>query len=344
MKETSKGTMEIKKQIEEIPCQICKEQISIYRCPACFTRTCSLNCCLKHKEDANCSGKRDRTAFVPLNKFSDSTLASDFHFLEDVLTKSEKGKRLIQDMGAAHGGPKNGGQKRKRNEQISEEKDTGDNQTSSRDIHPLSKLLNLNSDDTTTDSNGTNKVSMMSSALQHSKNKQRLVDMAKDRNIHLLLMPPGMQRHKNNKSTKYDAKKDLIFWKVEFIFHVYTIIKGKEVHSTATIVLDRVPEDQSLMKYFKVEFEKQLYHSAQSETRNIISKFRKSKDLTSLHDNVHSLMKKIPSPGSAKYSRVDIQSSLKDILQGMTVIEFPTIDVILNDNSNRFPLIIQEIE
>ncbi|GFH44138.1 hypothetical protein CTEN210_00612 [Chaetoceros tenuissimus] len=334
--------MEIKKQIEEIPCQICKEQMSIYRCPACFTRTCSLNCCLKHKEDANCSGKRDRTAFVPMNKFSDSTLASDFHFLEDVLTKSEKGKRLIQDMGAAHGGPKNGGQKRKRNEQISEQKDTSDNDTS-RDIHPLSKLLKVNPNDTTIDSNGTNKVSMMSSTIQHSKNKQRLVDMAKDRNIQLLLMPPGMQRHKNNKSTKYDTKKGLIFWKVEFIFHVYTIIEGKEVHSTATIVLDRVPEDQPLMKYFKVEFEKQLYHSAQSETRNIISKFRKSKDLTSLHENVHSLMKKIPSPGCAKYSRIDLHSSLKDILQGMTVIEFPTIDVVLNDNAKRFPLMIQDI-
>ena len=337
--------MEIKKQIvEEIPCQMCKKQTSIYRCPACFTRTCSLNCCLKHKEDANCSGKRDRTAFVPLNKFSDSTLASDFHFLEDVLTKSEKGKRLIQDMGAIHGGPKNGGQKRKRNEQISEEKGTGDDDTI-RDIHPLSKLLKVNPNDTSIDSNGTNNVSMMSSGLQHSKNNQRLVDMAKDRNIQLLLMPPGMQRHKNNKSTKYDTKKALIFWKIEFTFHIFTMTEGKEVHSTATIVLNRIPEDQSLMKHFKVEFEKQLYHSAQSETRNIISQFRKSKDLTSLHENVLYLMKKIPSPsGCAKYSRVDINSSLKEILHGMTVIEFPTIDVILNDNANRFPLIIQEIE
>ena len=79
-------------------CQICQKKTSLYCCPRCSIRTCSLSCCQTHKLQNNCNGKRDRTAFVSLTQFSDSNLQSDFHFLEDVLTVSERVKRLGRDI------------------------------------------------------------------------------------------------------------------------------------------------------------------------------------------------------------------------------------------------------
>ncbi|XP_066450883.1 box C/D snoRNA protein 1 isoform X2 [Eleutherodactylus coqui] len=43
----------------------------------------SLPCVKKHKVDVACSGVRDKTAFVPLSKFGDLHLLSDYRFLED---------------------------------------------------------------------------------------------------------------------------------------------------------------------------------------------------------------------------------------------------------------------
>ena len=63
-------------------------------------RTCSLKCCKIHKEKSNCNGKRDRTAFIALNQFSDSKLLSDYHFLEDVLQNNNRAKRLRTELGA----------------------------------------------------------------------------------------------------------------------------------------------------------------------------------------------------------------------------------------------------
>lgn len=96
------------------PCSICRTAQSAYCCPRCSIRTCSLRCCLEHKSRTGCNGKRDRAAFCSLARFTDAQLASDFHFLEDVLKCGERAGRFLgEEMGGHTGG---GGGRRGRGE------------------------------------------------------------------------------------------------------------------------------------------------------------------------------------------------------------------------------------
>ena len=415
---------------QEIPCQMCLLNNSIYRCPSCFYRTCSLKCCLLHKQQTSCTGKRDRAGFVPLRDFSDSTLASDFHFLEDVLQQSARGKRLIEDLGlkgsgngggGGRGNGSNGENKRKRMDRYQ------DPETEEAPMHPLSKLRLVSDtmeslqDDTqssagnqtkagtgtpNTNPNGIEPLiqvaegisqtqtqkpkpnpitTMMDPSLsQYSKAKQRLVQMARERKIRLLLMPPMMQRHITNTSTRFDIKKNLIYWKVEFIFHIlsgnsdnhHDHANSSQVQ--AIVVLDRIPEDEPLLKHLMIEFEKQLSHCAGSETRCILGHFREKTSTAKgtvtvttssadkaiavataanaitgagteseckLKSNAVTLMKQIPCQSSQpKYHKLDMNQCLKDMLSGLAIIEFPTIEVVLKEDAKCFPLLIEEVE
>ncbi|KIJ37357.1 hypothetical protein M422DRAFT_231697 [Sphaerobolus stellatus SS14] len=72
----------------DIPCSICKQHQAIYTCPRCSTRTCSLTCSKSHKEVLSCSGERDKTAYVPMNKYGWDTMANDYAYLEEVGRKT----------------------------------------------------------------------------------------------------------------------------------------------------------------------------------------------------------------------------------------------------------------
>ena len=386
-----------------IPCSICKVEISIYRCPACFERTCSLVCCLKHKEISGCNGKRNRVGFVPLHQYTDSTLSSDYHFLEDVLAKSERGKRLIKDMGASL---KSSSQKSKKRKLLHGNGNSNDGTTNKESDSqslplPIQPLLQLKVQDEK-DKQGDNKKSRDSATNHNSScsgvslaiiknpilqekgncslptislspeeenllakyppNKQRLVRQAHIRDIRLLLMAPGMQRHVMNKSTKYDTKKDLINWKVEFIIHSFSSSPSlkkteKEIHCTnqddkeidsasskVTLTSDRVPESEPISGHLSKLFERNTSHSAPSLTRSTLIHFCTSSNIKVLKDNVCALMKCIPCKSSQpSYRRVDLSSSLKDILKGTTVIEFPTIEIVMEEDVHKFPVNIQEI-
>jgi hypothetical protein len=57
-------------------CELCKKEAAKYKCPRCALRTCSLACVKDHKTKFHCSGKRDRTAFVPIGSFNDNIIHS----------------------------------------------------------------------------------------------------------------------------------------------------------------------------------------------------------------------------------------------------------------------------
>ncbi|RDB23185.1 Box C/D snoRNA protein 1 [Hypsizygus marmoreus] len=65
-------------------CSICNHKYSIYTCPRCLTRTCSLPCSNSHKSATGCTGERDKVAYVPMNKYGWGTMMNDYVFLEDV--------------------------------------------------------------------------------------------------------------------------------------------------------------------------------------------------------------------------------------------------------------------
>eukprot|EP00873_Tetraselmis_striata_P014366 jgi/Tetstr1/434630/TSEL_023721.t1 len=74
-------------------CAQCGQEAAKYRCPGCDVRTCSLDCVSGHKVDTGCTGKRDRTAFVPLREFDDRALGSDYVFLEEAMRLKDNAKR-----------------------------------------------------------------------------------------------------------------------------------------------------------------------------------------------------------------------------------------------------------
>ncbi|KAL8268333.1 hypothetical protein R6Q59_002131 [Mikania micrantha] len=75
-------------------CNECKTSEFKYKCPGCSTRSCSLPCVKAHKQRTGCTGKRHQlTDFVPLSKFDDNLLLSDYNMLEDVKRIADSAKR-----------------------------------------------------------------------------------------------------------------------------------------------------------------------------------------------------------------------------------------------------------
>ncbi|XP_058087657.1 uncharacterized protein LOC131234735 [Magnolia sinica] len=75
-------------------CQECSQNPSKYTCPGCSLRTCSLPCVKSHKQRTSCTGKRLRTAFIPLSQFDDNLLISDYNFLEETKRAAESAQRM----------------------------------------------------------------------------------------------------------------------------------------------------------------------------------------------------------------------------------------------------------
>ncbi|XP_073007905.1 uncharacterized protein [Typha latifolia] len=80
-------------------CEECGENSWKYRCPGCSILTCSLPCVRSHKERTSCTGKRNRTEFVPLSRFDDNLLLSDYNLLEETKRIEESARRLIAGFG-----------------------------------------------------------------------------------------------------------------------------------------------------------------------------------------------------------------------------------------------------
>ncbi|KAI9217337.1 hypothetical protein BC828DRAFT_331475, partial [Blastocladiella britannica] len=64
-------------------CSVCSVQPPKYKCPRCSTRTCSAACVREHKSATGCSGERNKTAYVPLEHYTENHLFSDYTLLED---------------------------------------------------------------------------------------------------------------------------------------------------------------------------------------------------------------------------------------------------------------------
>lgn len=70
-------------------CQSCHLVDWIYTCPRCLFHSCSLTCVKTHKTAKNCNGIRDKTAYVALQKYTESHMMSDYTYLEDVSRQSD---------------------------------------------------------------------------------------------------------------------------------------------------------------------------------------------------------------------------------------------------------------
>ncbi|KAG5013100.1 hypothetical protein JHK82_025239 [Glycine max] len=80
-------------------CEECKSNPSKYTCPGCSLHSCSLPCVKSHKDRTGCSGKRNQTQFLPLSKFDDNVLLSDYKLLEEVKRVAESAQRMRNKLG-----------------------------------------------------------------------------------------------------------------------------------------------------------------------------------------------------------------------------------------------------
>jgi hypothetical protein len=217
---------------------------------------------------------------------SDATTQSDFFFLENVLQTVDGGKRLLKELGATAGGG-----------------------TSSLVMAPKQP------DDDGADEESHAK--RQKTSLESLPPKwRRLVQQALERKVTLLLMPPGMERHKSN-TTHFHTKSEILYWKVEFIFHA-----GGETKPITTLVSNKVSEESKL-----------------------IEEWNKYAQKMEVNEKLHFLLKKLPCPSNKpQYVELDKDSTLKQALQGMTVIEYPTIVVVAAIDLHKFPRLIQEVD
>lgn len=65
-------------------CEVCAVEEAKYTCPQCEVKTCSLKCNKIHKAELDCTGQRKCTKFIPINKFTNLDLHSDYKLLEEI--------------------------------------------------------------------------------------------------------------------------------------------------------------------------------------------------------------------------------------------------------------------
>ncbi|TMW69417.1 hypothetical protein Poli38472_001573 [Pythium oligandrum] len=178
-------------EVEAAPVKCCKCDKSDvkYRCPGCERITCSLACCLAHKKEFECDGKRDRTKYIPLKQFSDSDLSSDFFFLEEVSRSTNSATRSRSQLGVnvRRYGQARPQTKKRRVASVPEPGETMNPHVSSDWLTRFPVAFQL------------------------------LVQHAAKRGVALTLLAPGMSKRTRN-SSYMDTKASKLFWRVEWSF------------------------------------------------------------------------------------------------------------------------------
>uniref|UniRef100_A0AAV1TQW3 HIT-type domain-containing protein n=1 Tax=Peronospora matthiolae TaxID=2874970 RepID=A0AAV1TQW3_9STRA len=174
---------------ETSACVQCYKTDVKYRCPRCERLTCSLQCCVGHKKQFDCNGKRDRTKFVRLQEFTDADLSSDFFFLEEVARSANCAARSHSPLNATV--RRYGSNKKQKSARM---KQRG---------RQLSHLVNP---DVPADWLTRFPVAV-----------QLFAKHAAGNGVALTILAPGMSKRMRN-SSYVDTKNKTVFWRVEWLF------------------------------------------------------------------------------------------------------------------------------
>lgn len=218
-------------------CSICHISTPKYTCPGCNSHTCSLACNKKHKSWANCSGKRDPTAYMPASKLkTPAGVDHDYNFLSSIERERERNQREIVD-----------------ERKLFSEKELGqlDDPYSFRKqwfgenvrFHPVGaapRQFGSDGEDSGADEGGgNNRKHIPAKASQLTRTlRQRLAF----EDVEVVQMPVGMTRQREN-TTSWNRKSRRINWCVEWIVYdgggkqgeglnKYTRIRHKALETT----------------------------------------------------------------------------------------------------------------
>ncbi|KAK7380199.1 hypothetical protein VNO78_32693 [Psophocarpus tetragonolobus] len=236
-------------------CDECKSKPWKYTCPCCSIHSCSISCVKSHKERTGCSGKRNQTEFVPLSKFDDSILLSDYNLLEDVKRVAESAQRMRSKLG----------------------------------IYAYSKLPYCLRD---------------------------LKNAAGSRKTKLMFLPNGMSKREKNRS-RYDTRKKLISWTIEWHFH-----------STDIVLLDHgVDENASFYSILEK-------HLKPGPWNNQLRQFCDVK-----LDCLKLFIRKYPKGPKSPLKELDIKVPIRQQLADIVILEFPVVFVFLPSHRINFEVI-----
>ena len=150
---------------------------------------------------------------------------------------------------------------------------------------------------------------------------QTLIEQANRRGVHLHLLTPGMDRRRNNTS-RYDGKHDILSWRVEWQFPL----------AKANAVDVRVREDAIIKDVLLKHLE-----TVPGETLRIpeLENYVKSAvcDLNVL------MRKELTAANNPLYYNIDLSKTLKEVLSGKVMVEFPVLLVVLSKDLGGYSLI-----
>jgi hypothetical protein len=187
--------------------------------------------------------------------------------------------------------------------------------------------------------------------------------------INLLLLPVGMQRRTLNKDTRYDLKRKGMLWgRIEYTFHSFmpksepsSNMRDME-HVKTTLSLENIHDSTTIQNNLLSILNQYLSHSGShaldAPSRNVLKSFcgtltdhpevRDSQAYSYFpRDDICIVMKRIPSKASnPKYIqlRYTSESNLRECLRETTIIEYPTLDVVLRGHLHHFPCIIEDAD
>lgn len=197
-------------------CSICHISTPKYTCPGCNSHTCSLACNKKHKSWANCSGKRDPTAYMPASKLKTAAgVDHDYNFLSAIERERERNQREIVDERG-----------------LFSEKELGqlDDPYSFRKqwfgenvhFHPVSaaprQFGSDGEDSDHDDGDGEGRSNMKHIPAKASQLTRQVRQRLANENIEVVQMPVGMTRQREN-TTSWNRRSRRIKWCVEWIVY-----------------------------------------------------------------------------------------------------------------------------
>lgn len=207
-------------------CTICHVHAPKYVCPGCSQATCSLLCSQKHKAWANCSGRRDPTAFMPAAKLkTPAGVDHDYNFLSAIERERDRNQReLVEDRGlfSERQLREMDAPRRWRTQWFGEEVRFVSNER--RGAGPRAGPREVASDGEGDDSGegedgqeagGRLAGGDRKAASSHVRNVRRRLDMA---DVEVVYMPAGMSRQREN-TTAWHRKSQRINWCVEWIVY-----------------------------------------------------------------------------------------------------------------------------
>eukprot|EP00079_Xenopus_tropicalis_P008551 XP_002931747.2 PREDICTED: box C/D snoRNA protein 1 [Xenopus tropicalis] len=257
----------LKRKMSLFSCEICGGEEAKYKCPRCMKYSCSLPCVKKHKTEVNCSGLRDKAAFVPMSKFNEINLLSDYRFLEDT-------SRLV-DCGAR-------------------------DRLFPRHTTIISLSLSLSS----------GFINNIGECISRSVELNLLKNRARRHNIDLKILPIGFTKRRVN-STFFHKKEQRFYWHLKLIFP----------QSHAEYTEKRVPDN----KILNTILEKYI-DSANSDP--VIRQRLKTYVMSQSGVKVYMKLEQ-GKCNPARFYELDPSESLLKNLEKKTVIEYPTLYVVL---------------